>query len=285
VGALVFLAVQVLRARANNCIPGTGVEFFCRFQAVSEALQGLLGVAAAYCDVAFAEPATKNRPSMPKASSRSLPWTDDPAAARLLASDPMALLIGFLLDQQVPMEWAFGAPHTLKQRLGGRLDARTLATIEPEKLVEAFVTKPPLHRYPAAMARRTQALAQQIIDEYDGDTSRIWRDASDAVEAARRIARLPGFSANKAGVILGVLAKRLGVGVPGWEEFAPTWFNLADVDTPEALIHYRDIKRAGKAAGDWPPGSARPKRAAAAKRKRRRAPAPAAAGARKSGGH
>ena len=187
---------------------------------------------------------------------RALQWTEDAAAARLLATDPMALLIGFLLDQQVPMEWAFGAPYTLKQRLGGRLDARTLAGIEPEKMVEAFLARPPLHRYPASMARRTQKLAQEIVEHHGGDASRIWKDA-DAAEVSRRIARLPGFSAGKARVVIAVLAKQLGIEVPGWEEYAPNWFSLADVRTKEDLLRYRDIKRAAKADGDWPPGSAR----------------------------
>jgi uncharacterized HhH-GPD family protein len=200
---------------------------------------------------------------------KALPWTNDPAAARLLAEDPMALLIGFLLDQQVPMEWAFGAPYTLKQRLNGKLYARTLARIEPEKLVQAFVAKPPLHRYPASMARRTQKLAQQIVDDYGADASRIWAGATDAAEVSKRIARLPGFSAGKARVIIAVLVKQLGAEIPDWETFAPDWFSLADVRTKEDLLRYRDIKRAAKKAGDWPPGSAKARPAA----KRRAKPA------------
>ncbi|MDP9326489.1 MAG: Fe-S cluster assembly protein HesB [Candidatus Dormibacteraeota bacterium] len=190
---------------------------------------------------------------------KSLAWTDDPKAAKLLAEDPLALLVGFLLDQQVPMEWAFGAPYTLKQRLGGKLDARTLATIEPERLVQHFLTKPPLHRYPAAMARRTQKLAQVILEEYDDDPARIWREAADAAEVSKRIAKLPGFSAGKARVIIAVLVKQLGADIPGWERFAPDWYSLADVRTKEDLLRYREIKRAAKRAGDWPPGNAKAK--------------------------
>jgi uncharacterized HhH-GPD family protein len=207
----------------------------------------------------------------------SLPWTDDADAARLLATDPLVLLIGFLLDQQVPMEWAFGAPYTLKQRLGGRLDAVTLAEIEPEALLQAFLAKPPLHRYPASMARRTQKLAQQIVADHGGDAATIWTTAADAAEVSRRIARLPGFSAGKARVILAVLAKQLGVKVPGWEDFAPDWYSLADVRTREDLLRYRDIKRAAKKAGDWPPGSAKAKPRA---RRKPRATASARGGAR-----
>ena len=186
----------------------------------------------------------------------ALAWTDDRDAAKLLAKDPMALLVGFLLDQQVPMEWAFGAPEKLRQRLGGKLDARKIAAIDELALVEAFVRKPPLHRYPASMARRTQALAKQIVEDYGGDPARIWTTAADATEVSKRIAKLPGFSANKAAVIIGSLAKRLAMPIPGWERYSPSWFSLADVDSHAALLKYRDIKRAAKAAGNWPPGAA-----------------------------
>jgi uncharacterized HhH-GPD family protein len=183
----------------------------------------------------------------------SLPWTDDARAAKLIARDPMALLIGFLLDQQVPMEWAFGAPERLRERLGGKLKAREIAAMDTETLVQHFLAKPPLHRYPAAMARRTQKLAQALIDGYGGDPKRLWADGADAAEVTRRMARLPGFSANKAHVVIAVLAKRLATPIPGWEDVAPAWFSLADVDTPAALLHYRDLKRAAKQAGKWPP--------------------------------
>ncbi len=185
---------------------------------------------------------------------KSLPWTDDHKAARLIAAEPLALLVGFLLDQQVPMEWAFAAPQRLKERMGGRIKAKEIAAMDTDKLVEAFVAKPPLHRYPASMARRTQKLCQDLVDGYGGDPRRLWSDGADAKEVSRRIAKLPGFSANKAAVVIAVLAKRLGVEIPGWKELAPSWFSLADVDTTEALLHYRDLKRAAKQAGKWPPG-------------------------------
>jgi uncharacterized HhH-GPD family protein len=196
----------------------------------------------------------------------ALHWTDDKAAAELLARDPMALLIGFLLDQQVPMEWAFGAPELLRRRLGGTLDARKIAAMDEAELVEAFLVRPPLHRYPASMARRTHALARQIVEGYEGDPARIWTTAADAAEVSKRIARLPGFSANKARVIIGTLAKRLGGPIPGWEEYAPDWFSLADVDSKAALLKYRDIKRAAKASGNWPPGKSAERKATAKKR-------------------
>ncbi|MFN2466115.1 MAG: HhH-GPD-type base excision DNA repair protein [Candidatus Dormibacteria bacterium] len=193
-------------------------------------------------------PATTNRPIA------ALPWTDVPAATKLIARDPLALLIGFLLDQQVPMEWAFAAPERLRERLGGKLKARELAAMDTETLVQHFLAKPPLHRYPAAMARRTQKLAQALVDGYAGDPRRLWSDGAEAPEVARRLAKLPGFSANKAHVVIAVLAKRLGTPIPGWEGVAPSWFSLADVDTPEALLHYRGLKKAAKQAGNWPPG-------------------------------
>src|SRR5258708_30998350 len=189
----------------------------------------------------------------PQKADKSLAWTDDDAAARLLARDPMALLIGFLLDQQVPMEWAFGAPETLRRRIGGKLDPKKIAAMDEMALVEAFVAKPPLHRYPASMARRTRTMAQRIVDDYGGDAAKIWTTAADASEVSRRIAKLPGFSANKARVIIGSLAKRLAVPIPGWEGYSPDWFSLADVDSKEALLKYRGLKRAAKASGNWPP--------------------------------
>jgi uncharacterized HhH-GPD family protein len=201
----------------------------------------------------------------------ALAWTDDRAAAELLAQEPMALLIGFLLDQQVPMEWAFGAPELLRQRLGDTLDPRKIASMTEAELVQAFLVRPPLHRYPASMARRTQSLAKKIVDEYDGDPARIWTSAADAAEVSKRIARLPGFSANKARVIIGTLAKRLGEPIPGWEKYAPDWFSLADVDSKAALLRYREIKRAAKAAGNWPPGKGSAKKAGAKKRSAKKA--------------
>ncbi|MHB8509701.1 MAG: HhH-GPD-type base excision DNA repair protein [Candidatus Dormibacteria bacterium] len=187
------------------------------------------------------------------AADRTLAWTPDAAAARLLARDALALLIGFQLDQQVAMEWAFGAPETLRQRLGGKLDAKKIAAMDPAALVEAYVAKPPLHRYPASMARRCQALCQLIVAEYGGKAAAIWGDGSDADTVVKRIAKLPGFSASKGQVIVGVLAKRLATPMAGWEKQAPSWFSLADVDSSAALLKYRELKKAAKQAGNWPP--------------------------------
>ncbi len=182
-----------------------------------------------------------------------IPVTGDPAADRLLAEDPLALLIGMLLDQQVPMEWAFKGPSTLKERLGG-LDARAIAAMDPDRLDAVFRERPALHRFPSAMAKRTQALAQALVDDYDGDAAAVWRDVSDGAELLARLRALPGFGAEKSKIFVALLAKRLGVRPPGWEQaVAPfsdgTPRSVADIDSPETLARVRDWKRAQKAAG------------------------------------
>lgn len=186
-------------------------------------------------------------------SEPRLPITGDPDADRLLVESPLALLIGMLLDQQVPMEWAFRGPATLQQRLG-HLDAATIAAAGPDALEAAFVDKPALHRFPASMAKRTYALCQTIVDEYGGDPAAIWRDAPTGAELLARLRALPGFGAEKSKIFLALLAKRLGVRPPGWEEAAAPFSgatprSIADVESPETLAQVRDWKRARKAAG------------------------------------
>lgn len=183
-----------------------------------------------------------------------LPVTGDPEADALLAENPFALLVGMLLDQQVPMERAFRSPALLAERLGGRLDATTVAATDPARLEELFRMRPALHRFPAAMARRTHELARHIVERYDGDPSAIWRTAGDAAELRRRLEELPGFGPEKARIFLAVLGKRFGWAPPGWEtEAGPfgdaTPRSVADVDGPEALERVRAFKRAQKAAG------------------------------------
>ncbi len=182
-----------------------------------------------------------------------LPVTGDPDADRLLVENPLALLIGMLLDQQVPMEWAFRGPSTLRDRLGG-LDARAIAELPPDELEAVFRAKPALHRYPASMATRTQALCRHLVDQYGGDAAAVWRDVPDGAELLRRLRDLPGFGAEKSKIFLALLAKRLGVRPPGWEEAAapfsdPTPRSVADIDSPETLAQVRDWKRAQKARG------------------------------------
>jgi uncharacterized HhH-GPD family protein len=183
----------------------------------------------------------------------ALVFTDSEEANRLLATEPLALLIGMLLDQQVPMEWAFSAPHLLKQRLGGRLDCAEIAGMDPDALAAAFSQKPALHRYPGSMAARTQALCRHLVEHHDGRAERVWEGAPTGSELLARLRELPGFGEQKARIFVAVLGKRLGIGPPGWEEAAghygqAGYFSVADVDGPDALARVRDYKRAQKAA-------------------------------------
>ncbi|MBA2475070.1 MAG: DNA repair protein [Actinobacteria bacterium] len=174
-------------------------------------------------------------------------FSDDDEANALLAREPLALLIGFVLDQQVTVQKAFSSPLELKRRLGS-LDAAAIATLEPEELERVFAQKPALHRFPAAMARRTHELCDTLVSEYGGRAERVWLEASSGADLERRLLGLPGIGELKAGSILAVLGKRLGVRPPGWDEVAPAHPTLGDVDSPEALVAYQAAKRARKAA-------------------------------------
>jgi uncharacterized HhH-GPD family protein len=183
----------------------------------------------------------------------SLPITGEPDADRLLAQDPLALMLGMLLDQQVPMEWAFKAPFTLRSRLGG-LDATAIAAMEPGEVEAAFSAKPALHRFPGSMAKRAHALCQVLVDDYGGDAAGVWRDAATGDELAARLQALPGFGAEKSKIFMALLAKRFGVKPPGWEQAATPFSDsvprsVADIDSPESLARVREWKRAQKAAG------------------------------------
>jgi uncharacterized HhH-GPD family protein len=173
--------------------------------------------------------------------------TGDDDADRLLVSEPMALLIGFALDQQVPVQKAFSGPKVLLDRLG-TIDARELATIDLARLEAAAKGPPAIHRFPSAMAKRVRALAVFISDTYDGDAARLWTDASDARDLTRRISALPGFGQMKTASLFAVLARRLGIRPPGYEAELPTHPTLGDVDSPHALAAYQATKRAMKAA-------------------------------------
>src|SRR2546423_8171604 len=161
-------------------------------------------------------------------------WTQDPAANELLESDPLALLIGLVLDQQVKMEKAFAGPYELKQRLG-HLDARRIASMNPDELDRVFRQRPALHRFPGSMARRVQAMCQAVVKDYGGDAGAVWRDARDGDDLAARIKKLPGFGEMKTKIMISVLAKKFGVQPPGWERHAATWHSVADVDSPETM--------------------------------------------------
>ena len=174
-------------------------------------------------------------------------WTDNEEANRLLDIDPLALLIGMVLDQQVKMEKAFIGPYELKKRLGG-LDARTIANMDPDTLDRVFRERPALHRFPGNMARRVQALTQAVVKDYGGDAGAVWREARDGDDLAKRISRLPGFGEMKTKIMISVLAKKFGVKPPGWEKHAASWHSVADVDSPETMAQARAVKREMKAA-------------------------------------
>jgi uncharacterized HhH-GPD family protein len=176
---------------------------------------------------------------------RELPWTDDEQANRLLASDPNALLIGFVLDQQVPAQKAFAGPLVLSQRLG-HLDPGRIAKLDPQKLSEVFREKPALHRYPGAMAERVQAMCATLADEYGGDGSRVWREATSGTDLVKRLGALPGIGDMKVRSLVATLVKQFGVKPQGWEQVLPGHPTLGDVDSAQALAEYQAHKRARK---------------------------------------
>src|SRR3954449_8246595 len=172
-----------------------------------------------------------------------LHFTNDDAANAFIAQDPLALLVGFVLDQQITVQHAFLGPLTLKERLGA-FDAATLANADLEPV---FREKPAVHRYPGSMAKRVHDLAVHIRDTYDGDAARVWADAADSDELKANLAALPGFGEMKIKAIGAVLAKRFGVEAA--QELVPGHPTLGDVDSPQALADYQAAKRAHKA--EW----------------------------------
>ncbi len=174
-------------------------------------------------------------------------WTDVPEANELLETDPLALLIGLVLDQQVKMEKAFRGPYDLKRRLG-HLDAQTIATMDPDALVKVFRERPALHRFPGSMAKRVQALCQAIVEDYGGDAGAVWRNARDGDDLAARIKKLPGFGDMKVKILVAVLAKKFDVKPAGWEKHAANWHTVADVDSEDSMAIAREVKREMKAA-------------------------------------
>jgi len=183
-----------------------------------------------------------------------LALSQDPAADELLSSDPFALLIGMVLDQQVPLERAFSAPLDLKERLGGHLDPAQVAAMDPEELAAVFATRPALHRFPAANAKRVQELARIVADDYDGHAADVWLRAKDGADLFQRIRALPGFGEQKARIFIGLLGKQLGVRPPGWEVAAGkfgepgTFMSVADISDPASLSRVRAYKQQLKAA-------------------------------------
>ena len=183
---------------------------------------------------------------MAVAAPERLYFTGVDEADALIAQDPLALLIGFALDQQVSVQKAFSSPLELKRRLG-TLDAETIARADPVALEEIFRRKPALHRYPGAMAQRVQDLAATIVEEYGGRAERVWTEATDGADLKARLAALPGFGDMKVRSMLAVLAKRFGIRLEGLDEVVPQHPTLGDVDSAAALERYQEAKRAYKA--------------------------------------
>ena len=173
--------------------------------------------------------------------------TESDEANRLIANDPLALLIGFALDQQVTVPTAFAGPQKLKERVGG-LDARRIAAMDPAELEAAFRERPAIHRFPGSMARRVQELCAAVAEDYGGRAERVWLEAESGKDLERRLLALPGIGPMKASSLIAILGKRFGIRPPGWEDVAPQHPTLGDVDSPEALADYQEKKRAFKAS-------------------------------------
>jgi uncharacterized HhH-GPD family protein len=181
---------------------------------------------------------------MAVAAPDRLYFTDSDEANELIAREPLALLIGFALDQQVSVQTAFAGPLKIKQRLGN-LDAAEIASTDPDRLEQVFREKPAVHRFPGSMATRVRDLAAHVEGEYGGDAARVWTQAADGQDLRSRIAELPGFGEMKIKALSAVLAQRFGV-EPA-KEIAPSHPTLGDVDSREALEHYQALKREWKA--------------------------------------
>ncbi|WP_030806364.1 HhH-GPD-type base excision DNA repair protein [Streptomyces sp. NRRL F-2799] len=189
----------------------------------------------------------------------TLHLAQDPDADALLGRSPLAALTGMLLDQQIPMEWAFKGPETIARRMGAEdLDAHDIAARDPEEFAALLSEKPAVHRYPGSMAKRVQTLCQYLVEHYDGDAEAVWRDAGSGAELLKRLEALPGFGKQKAQIFLALLGKQLGVTPEGWREAAgaygeaKSYRSVADITGPESLAkvraHKQEMKAAAKAA-------------------------------------
>ena len=181
-----------------------------------------------------------------------------PEANELLDRDPLALLIGMLLDQQIPMEKAFTSPYVLAERLGGTFDAPTIAAYDPDALEQLFRQPPALHRFPAAMAKRVQELARILVDRFGGDAATVWTAAGTGADLVARVGQLPGFGEQKAKIFTALLGKQFGVQPPGWREATGDYGiegstrSVADVVDAESLAAVRSYKKEMKAAAKAP---------------------------------
>ena len=185
----------------------------------------------------------------------TLHLAQQPEADALLSRSPLAALVGMLLDQQIPMEWAFSGPWTIAQRMGrDDLDCGEIAAYDPEAFSELLSQKPAVHRYPGSMAKRVQQLCQYLVEHYDGDAGAVWRDVSDGRELLTRLNELPGFGKQKAQIFLALLGKQLGVTPKGWREAAGAYGergshrSVADITGPESLDKVRAFKQEQKRA-------------------------------------
>jgi uncharacterized HhH-GPD family protein len=175
-------------------------------------------------------------------------FTTDNEANELLSEDPFALLVGLAIYQQVPTEKAFAGPNVLKERLGGVLDAASVASMDPEVLDAAFREVPAIHRFPSNMAKRVQAVAQFLVDEYDGDASAVWNGVGSADRLFSRLQAVPGFGEYKTRLTMGVLAKQYGVKPGGYTKYLPDWPSIVDIEKPEDLADLKVRKKAWKAS-------------------------------------
>ena len=177
----------------------------------------------------------------------------DQDADALLSRDPLALLIGMVLDQQIPLEWAFKGPLHMTQRLGRDLDAADIAGRDPDELAKVFATPPAIHRFPGSMAGRVQQLCRVVADDYDGDAAAVWRDAKDGPDLLKRVEALPGFGKQKAKIFVALLGKQLGVKAKGWREAAgefgeaKSFKSVADIKDTKSLEKVRAFKKQMKA--------------------------------------
>ncbi|MFC7881600.1 HhH-GPD-type base excision DNA repair protein [Streptomyces sp. NPDC057376] len=179
----------------------------------------------------------------------TLHLAQDPEADELLGRSPLAALVGMLLDQQVPMEWAFKGPSTIARRMGAEdLDAHDIAAYDPEAFAALLSEKPAVHRYPGSMAGRVQQLCRYLVETYDGDAEAVWRGVGSGKELLKRLQDLPGFGKQKAQIFLALLGKQLGVRPEGWREAAgaygeaDSFRSVADITGPESLTKVRAYK-------------------------------------------
>jgi uncharacterized HhH-GPD family protein len=196
------------------------------------------------------------------AKKPTLHLSGNPEADALLSADPLALVIGMVLDQQIRLEQAFAAPATLKERLGGSLDATAIAAMDPGALAEVFSVRPALHRFPGSMAKRVHELCVVVTSDYGGDAAKIWKSAKDGKQLFANVKALPGFGDQKARIFVALLGKQLGVRPPGWEDVSTPFSesgshrSVADIVDAHSMATVRDYKLAMKAKAKAAAGTA-----------------------------